>query len=146
LKLLGHLTAKSSLQRATQSLIDIISHLRSARVLGGSLALGILVFVLLQSAVAVLAVDIAHVQPGFSWVICSLVVFASMIPFSIAGWGVREGAAVALLPLAGLTPEQALAVSILFGALLLVVSLLGGLLWLLTQRRRAQTLGQAPRR
>lgn len=54
-----------------------------------------------------------------------MVLFAMLVPFTISGWGVREGAAVALLPLAGATASEALAASITFGLACLAVSLPG---------------------
>lgn len=54
-----------------------------------------------------------------------LVLFAMLVPLTVGGWGLREGAAVAILPLVGATPEAALAASALFGLLFLVSSLLG---------------------
>jgi hypothetical protein len=38
-----------------------------------------------------------------------------LIPVSISGWGLREGAAAALLPLSGVSPSGALAASVAFG-------------------------------
>jgi uncharacterized membrane protein YbhN (UPF0104 family) len=58
-----------------------------------------------------------------------LILTAMLIPLSIAGWGWREGAAAALFPLAGATPEAGLAASAAFGAVLLV-SALPGLVWI----------------
>lgn len=54
-----------------------------------------------------------------------LVLFAMLVPLTVGGWGLREGASVAILPLVGATPEAALAASALFGLLFLVSSLLG---------------------
>lgn len=54
-----------------------------------------------------------------------LVLFAMLLPISIAGWGVREGAALALLPVAGLTEAEALAASVAFGLTALVSTLPG---------------------
>lgn len=56
---------------------------------------------------------------------------ATLIPLSIAGWGLREGAVVALLAFVGVAPEAALSLSLLFGLILLAISLPGGLLWVL---------------
>ncbi|MDB6177755.1 lysylphosphatidylglycerol synthase transmembrane domain-containing protein [Paracoccus sp. Z330] len=53
------------------------------------------------------------------------ILFAMMIPISIAGWGVREGAAAAIFPLAGLGAGAGLAASLAFGILFLVSSLPG---------------------
>ncbi|GAA1854936.1 lysylphosphatidylglycerol synthase transmembrane domain-containing protein [Microbacterium koreense] len=57
--------------------------------------------------------------------IVPLVLLAMVLPISIGGWGVREGAAVALLPLAGLTSAQALATSVAFGIVALVAAVPG---------------------
>lgn len=56
------------------------------------------------------------------------------IPISIAGWGVREQILVILLGGLGIGATQALSVSILFGIVLLVGGLPGGLLWLLMRK------------
>ena len=53
------------------------------------------------------------------------------VPVSIAGWGIREGVMLVGLGYAGIGPEQALALSILYGLSLLAVSLPGGAIWLL---------------
>jgi len=55
---------------------------------------------------------------------------ATMIPLSYAGWGVREVGAIWLFAQLGLTAEQALAISMLFGASLLVAALPGVTFWL----------------
>lgn len=57
-----------------------------------------------------------------------LILTAMLVPFSIAGWGWREGAAAALFPLAGAAPEAGVAASAAFGAVLLA-SALPGLIW-----------------
>lgn len=54
-----------------------------------------------------------------------LVLLSMVLPLTIAGWGLREGAAVALLPLAGVSPADALATSIAFGLIFLGSTLLG---------------------
>ncbi|MEI4486447.1 lysylphosphatidylglycerol synthase transmembrane domain-containing protein [Frigidibacter sp. MR17.14] len=58
-----------------------------------------------------------------------LVLTAMLVPLTVAGWGFREGAAAALLPLAGIASEPAVASSILFGAVILAASL-PGVFWL----------------
>lgn len=57
--------------------------------------------------------------------IVPVVLISMVLPITVGGWGVREGAAVALLPLAGLSASAALAASILFGILALAASLPG---------------------
>ena len=44
-----------------------------------------------------------------------LILVTMMIPLSISGWGLREGAAAALLPIAGVSASDALAASVAFG-------------------------------
>lgn len=61
------------------------------------------------------------------------VLFAMLFPLSVSGWGAREGAAAAILPLAGLSPEGAIAASIAFG-LVFAASVLPGLVILLLPR------------
>ena len=62
-------------------------------------------------------------------------VLASLLPLSFAGWGVREGAMIALLGSIGIVPEEALALSVAYGVLYLIGSLPGGILWLVTGNR-----------
>lgn len=59
------------------------------------------------------------------------VLLSMAIPLSIAGWGLRETAAVALWAMAGLPTEGALAASILYGLMNLLGSLPGALALLL---------------
>ena len=57
------------------------------------------------------------------------------VPVSLAGWGLREGLAIFLFGLVGVSHDGALALSILMGLLGVVLSLPGGLVWLLTRER-----------
>ena len=57
-----------------------------------------------------------------------------VIPISIAGWGVREGVMVVLLGLIGISSESALALSILYGIILTIVGLMGGIFWLFERK------------
>lgn len=53
-----------------------------------------------------------------------------VLPVSMAGWGVREGALVVTLGLAGVAAADAVALSLLLGFGMLATSLPGGLVWL----------------
>ena len=59
------------------------------------------------------------------------VILVTTIPISIAGWGVREGAMVTAFSFVGVLEADAFLVSILFGLVVIVFSLPGGLAWLL---------------
>jgi uncharacterized membrane protein YbhN (UPF0104 family) len=73
---------------------------------------------------------------------CALLVPAimeiAMLPISLAGWGVREGAAIVAFGALGLPADQALGASIAFGLIVAAVSLLGGVLWLIDRRQTTQ--------
>ena len=105
----------------------------------------------LASAVAAMAVTIVlytlcfvlsarSVGASPSWPILFIVIqgisLAALIPLSIGGWGVREGAAVALFAPFGVAPEEALAVSVLYGIVLTIVGAIGGFVWLAASYRR----------
>jgi uncharacterized membrane protein YbhN (UPF0104 family) len=70
----------------------------------------------------------------------------ALIPVSLGGWGMREGAFVVLLDFYGVQPEQSLIVSILFGLALLVASLPGLMLWLGQPARGPKGAGALPDR
>jgi uncharacterized membrane protein YbhN (UPF0104 family) len=67
-----------------------------------------------------------------------LILLTMVIPVTISGWGLREGAAAALLPLAGATVSESLAASVVFG-LVGLVAVLPGLLvvWVRPRARMA---------
>ena len=57
------------------------------------------------------------------------------LPVTINGWGVREVAMSAFLGIAGVSPEAAIAVSVLFGGAVLCTRLPLGLIWFLPDAR-----------
>jgi glycosyltransferase 2 family protein len=59
-----------------------------------------------------------------------LILTAMLIPLTVGGWGWREGAAFALLPLAGATPDAGLVASATYGVLILSAALPGAF-WLI---------------
>ncbi len=65
------------------------------------------------------------------------VLLITMFAISIAGWGVREGGMVVMLSYADVTAEVALAISVLFGVLLIVAALPGLVFWLTSRVRPA---------
>ena len=75
------------------------------------------------------------------------VILVSMLPISVGGWGVREGAMIIGLGLIGIGSDPAVAVSVLFGAGLAIAALPGAAVWL-RQRgraaRRDEPIAQAP--
>jgi uncharacterized protein (TIRG00374 family) len=73
---------------------------------------------------------------------CALLVPAileiAMLPISIAGWGLREGAAVVAFASLGLSTDQALGASLASGLIGAIISLLGGVLWLSDRRKTGE--------
>lgn len=66
-----------------------------------------------------------------------------LIPISIAGWGIREGAAATLWAIAGLTPEDGVAISVAYGFLVLIGSAPGALV-LMERRGLGRTAHPSP--
>lgn len=79
-----------------------------------------------------------HIKVGFveCLVLMPPVVLISMLPISFAGWGVREGAMIAALGFVGVPPGEAIALSVIFGLILVLTSLPGGIIWYATGNRR----------
>lgn len=71
------------------------------------------------------------------------VVLLTAVPISISGWGVREGAMVACLGLAGVPSEEALSVSLLLGAISVIIGLAGGVIWLASPERGSYSADKA---
>ena len=99
-----------------------------------ALGLGLAIYGAGAAAIWLLARG-AGVEIGFLWVLGFLpvVVLATHLPVSIAGWGVREAAVVVLFGLVGIGSGEAFAVSVLWGAAVLAAAMLGGALWALTR-------------
>lgn len=58
----------------------------------------------------------------------------TIIPISLAGWGIREGAMVGIFMLVGASNEKVLAMSILYGLLLIISSLPGSYFWVKSKK------------
>lgn len=76
------------------------------------------------------------VPAGFALCLAAVppVVLLSTLPISLAGWGVREGAAVFMFGLAGIASGDALALSIAFGLAQIAIGVPGLILWLKGRR------------
>jgi len=100
----------------------------------GLIIIIISILIHLISVVAVMTMAIGldiNVEWGGFLLMVPLVGLIMVIPISIAGWGVREGVMVVGFGYLGVAPEAALALSILYGLLMLVVALPGGVVWAL---------------
>ncbi|HET7124022.1 MAG TPA: lysylphosphatidylglycerol synthase transmembrane domain-containing protein [Bradyrhizobium sp.] len=70
------------------------------------------------------------------------VMLITMLPISIAGWGVREATMGLAFGYAGLMTNEGVNVSLLFGAVSFLVGAFGGLVWIFSAEKAAQ--GSAP--
>ena len=66
------------------------------------------------------------------------VMLITMLPISIAGWGVREATMGLAFGYAGLMTNEGVNVSLLFGAVSFMVGAFGGLVWILSAEKAAQ--------
>jgi glycosyltransferase 2 family protein len=66
------------------------------------------------------------------------------LPISIAGWGIRESFFVSAYGVFGVGAPQAVAVSVVFGLLIVVSSLPGGILWLIQGGGSPQAIADGP--
>ena len=66
------------------------------------------------------------------------VMLITILPISIAGWGVREGAMIGAFAFVGVIESDAFIASLFFGFVCIIFSLPGGLLWLIDGHKRAK--------
>jgi uncharacterized membrane protein YbhN (UPF0104 family) len=66
------------------------------------------------------------------------VMLITMLPISIAGWGVREATMGLAFGYAGLATAEGVNVSLLFGCVSFVIGAFGGLVWIFSAEKRAQ--------
>jgi uncharacterized membrane protein YbhN (UPF0104 family) len=98
---------------------------RSALVIG---PLALLLHALSAAIMYVFAADMRlPLTPLDCLVLIPPVMLLSAIPISVSGWGVREGVMVGVLSMLGIAAEQALALSVLIGCVLLANGLIGAL-------------------
>ncbi len=79
-----------------------------------------------------------------TWLDCMVlmppVLLVMTLPISIAGWGVREQAMVTAFALIGIPGEGALALSIMFGLMGLIMGLPGGIVWLMNSDKKIENI------
>jgi glycosyltransferase 2 family protein len=66
------------------------------------------------------------------------VILITMLPISIAGWGVREATMGLAFGYAGLMPNEGVNISLLLGAVSFTVGIVGGLVWILSPEKAAR--------
>ena len=103
------------------------SPLSMSYVIGCSIVIHLLTIVSAWCCIMAIAAPVSFVQV---LILLPPVLLISTIPISIAGWGVRESSMIAAFAFAGLAESDGLTLSILFGAAIFVLGLVGGLVWI----------------
>jgi uncharacterized membrane protein YbhN (UPF0104 family) len=122
----------SKLSQSVGHLKTIVSHPRSfAAVLLAAIAghcAIVMMFFLLSIGLGV-SISAAEAITFFPTVF-----LLSMMPLTIAGWGVREAVVITALKLLGVPPTASIALGISFGVCMLAVGIPGALLWMIDRR------------
>ncbi|MBV6656771.1 MAG: flippase-like domain-containing protein [Devosiaceae bacterium] len=123
------------LRRFGQRFVAAVLH---RDVLAAQVALSLLTALCNVTAFALCAVALgANLAIVDALVLVPLILLAMLVPLSISGWGVREGAAALLFPVIGFAASAGLAASVAFGLVLTVAMLAGfALSWLTIVFRR----------
>ncbi|WP_316187570.1 MULTISPECIES: lysylphosphatidylglycerol synthase transmembrane domain-containing protein [unclassified Bradyrhizobium] len=69
------------------------------------------------------------------------IMLITMLPISIAGWGLREATMMVAFGYAGLAPADGTVVSILFGAVYFMLGGIGGLVWIFSSEKAFGAIG-----
>jgi uncharacterized membrane protein YbhN (UPF0104 family) len=117
----------------------IFSRRRGPKVLALSLLVHVLAVVIAWCVVQSIA---APVTFGQIFQVIPPVMLITMLPISIAGWGVREATMGLAFGYAGLVTTEGVNVSLLYGAVSFIVGAFGGLVWIFSAEKAAQ--GSAP--
>lgn len=122
-------------QRAEHQLVDFYHSLYAYRGHRNEVALAFLQSLLVQLFVVLSAFLISRsigasipIVPFFLYM--PVIAAVSMIPASINGWGLQEGAFIVFFGRAGMGRPEALTLGFLYHVVAVLISLAGGLLWL----------------
>jgi hypothetical protein len=72
------------------------------------------------------------------------ILLITMVPISIAGWGLREATMMVAFGYAGLSQTEGTVVSILFGLVYFALGAIGGLVWIFSAEKSGPAIGLAP--
>jgi glycosyltransferase 2 family protein len=126
--------------------LDLAPYFRDPRLLTVALSLSVLVHLLQIAAQYALAKALGlRLSPGFVAVYHPLVALAAAVPLTIGGFGIREAAYAYLLPHAGVPPDDAVALGLLWWAVGAMGAVLGGIVYALSPGEKVR-LSRMPRR
>lgn len=114
--------------------IVIRTVVRTPKLFAKGVALSIAAQSIPTLAFIVLSYDLKIALPVLDAILLvPLIILASVVPISIAGWGVRESAAAVLLVGAGISSADAVLLSVLYGLIGLLTAAAGALVWFATR-------------
>lgn len=130
-------------QRLVGIFREIINIIQSFRHKRGTLVKVIFYSVMFQLAIILInfclirALGIHQMGLWHCFLLVPIISAVSMLPVSINGLGIREGAYVLLFGAMGVSASQAITVSLLFFVIVTFISLFGGILFVLEKERGA---------
>ncbi len=108
----------------------VLSLFRQTGIVVPVFGLSVIGHLMMVSAIFILSNEL---QLGVSFIDCLVLVpgvmLLSAVPISIAGWGVREAVMVAAMGLLGVPTDASTSLSLIYGFIIVVIGLLGGVLW-----------------
>lgn len=124
------------LRRCAVTTNSILFNLRDGAVMAAfSFAIHILTAVVAWCAARSIAAPVLFWQ---LLVLIPPIILITMLPISIAGWGLRETTMGVAFGYAGLATAEGVNVSLLFGAVTFLVGCLGGLVWIASAEKAAK--------
>ena len=117
----------------------IFSRQRGPKIAALSLMVHVLTVVIAWCVVRSIAAPVLFSQ---AFQLVPPVMLITMMPISIAGWGVREATMGLAFGYAGLLANEGVNVSLLFGAVSFTVGALGGLVWIFSAEKAAKAAEQ----
>jgi uncharacterized membrane protein YbhN (UPF0104 family) len=114
----------------------IFSRRRGPKVAVLSLLVHVLAVVIAWCVVQSIAAPVTFAQ---TFQVIPPVMLITMLPISIAGWGVREATMGLAFGYAGLMTNEGVNVSLLYGAVYFIVGAFGGLVWIFSAEKAAQS-------
>jgi uncharacterized membrane protein YbhN (UPF0104 family) len=128
-----------------EQLTTVLRLLRVPRILGWTLLLSL--FVQAANVIVVWLIGQAlhtSIPDAFYWILVPMVSLLTLLPISVNGMGVREGATALFLAPMGVAEGTAFTLAILWFAVYAVVSLLGGAVYLFGRFPKPETPAQGP--
>lgn len=131
-------TALKPLMAVARGLRATLSGRYAAHILLSSLAVHLLRVLIVYITARNLALDVTALQ---CLVLVPPAMLVTVLPVSIGGWGLREGAFVVAFGFVGVPAAQALVLSVVFGATMLLAALAGIVPWLGVAGKRGAVRG-----